>query len=79
MGAHAASAEREDAEGFIAWLEKLRADIGIPATLGPLGVSAADLDRLVDTAVGDACHPSNPRPVSRADFVTLFRAAIGAS
>lgn len=77
--AHAASAEREDAEGFIAWLEKLRADIGIPATLGPLGVSAADLDRLVDTAVGDACHPSNPRPVSRADFVTLFRAAIGAS
>jgi alcohol dehydrogenase class IV len=77
--AHAASAERKDAEGFIAWLEKLRADIGIPATLGPLGVGAADLDRLVDTAVGDACHPSNPRPVSRADFVTLFRAAIGAS
>jgi alcohol dehydrogenase class IV len=77
--AHAASAERKDAEGFIAWLEKLRADIGIPATLGPLGVGAADLDRLVDTAVGDACHPSNPRPVSRADFVTLFRSAIGAS
>ncbi len=77
--AHAASAEQRSAEGFIAWLEKLRAEIGIPATLAPLGVGAADLDRLVETAVGDACHPSNPRPVSRADFVTLFRAALGAS
>jgi alcohol dehydrogenase class IV len=76
--AHAASAERPDADGFIAWLERLRSDIGIPATLSVLGVVPGDLEKLVEIAVVDACHPSNPRPVSRGDFVALFRDAIGA-
>jgi alcohol dehydrogenase class IV len=75
--AHAASAERRDAEGFILWLERLRAAIGIPATLSAVGVRAEHLPRLVDTALGDACHPSNPRPVARADFDALFGSALG--
>jgi alcohol dehydrogenase class IV len=75
--ARAASAERPDADGFISWLERLRADIGIPASLSSLGVGPQHVERLVSVAVGDACHPSNPRSVSRADFTALFKAAIG--
>lgn len=74
--ARAASAEQPDADGFIAWLERLRMNIGIPASLSELGVGPEHLDRLVDIGVGDACHPSNPRAVSRADFKALFDAAI---
>jgi alcohol dehydrogenase class IV len=77
--AHAASAERRDADGFIAWLERLRAEIGIPETLSAVGVSSEHLPKLVDIASGDACHPSNPRTVSRADFEKLFGSALGAA
>jgi alcohol dehydrogenase class IV len=77
--AHAASAERRDAEGFIAWLERLRAEIGIPDTLSAVGVRSEHLPKLVDIASGDACHPSNPRPVGRTDFEKLFGSALGAA
>lgn len=77
--ARAVSAERADADGFVAWLEQLRAAIGVPATLAAAGVTPEHLPRLTEVAVGDACHPSNPRPVSRADFEGLFTAALGAA
>ena len=77
--AHAASAERRDADGFIAWLERLRAEIGIPETLSAVGVRSEHLPKLVDIASGDACHPSNPRAVGRADFEKLFGSALGAA
>jgi alcohol dehydrogenase class IV len=75
----AASADRSDADGFIDWLERLRAEIGIPSTLSAVGVRREHLPRLIDVAVGDACHPSNPRPVGRADFSALFGSALGAA
>jgi alcohol dehydrogenase class IV len=70
-------AEREDARGFVAWLEKLKESVGIPKTLRELGVRDDQLERLVSIAVADGCHANNPRPVAEADFVNLFRAALG--
>jgi len=70
-------AKNATAEGFIAWLEELRSRIGIPSTLGSVGVSEEHLERLVAVAVADACHPNNPRPVTEADFRVLFREALG--
>jgi alcohol dehydrogenase class IV len=70
-------AEREDAQGFITWLEALKASVGIPKTLRELGVGDEHLERLVSIAVADGCHANNPRPVAEADFVKLFRAALG--
>jgi len=75
--ARAVGAERPDARGFIAWLEKLRRAIGIPHTLREAGVRDEHLPRLVAIAVGDACHPYNPCPVTEADFQALFRRALG--
>ncbi len=74
--AQAAGLEVADAAHFIAWLEALNARLGIPASLSAAGVEASHLEALVEIAVNDVCHPSNPRPVSREDFVALFQAAL---
>ncbi|HEX6271446.1 MAG TPA: iron-containing alcohol dehydrogenase, partial [Polyangiaceae bacterium] len=75
--ARAVRADREDAQGFIAWLEALKASIGVPKSLRELGVKDEHLESLVEVAVADGCHANNPRPVTKADFVKLFRAALG--
>jgi len=74
--AHAVGAEAESAEGFIAWLDQLKVDIGIPRTLADVGVKREHLDRLVGIAVADVCHPNNPKPVVEADFRRLFERAL---
>lgn len=69
-------AARSSAEGFIEWLVELRKAIGIPSSLREVGVDPAQLERLVLVAADDACHPNNPRPVSKEDLVGLFRASL---
>lgn len=59
-------------DGFINWLTALKASIGIPATLAEAGVGQEQLPALVAVAMADGCHPSNPKPVSAADFEHLF-------
>ena len=61
-----------DPGGFLKWLVDLKAQVGIPRTLQDAGVDRAHMDRLVDIAVHDACHPNNPRPVTEPDFRRLF-------
>ena len=64
------------AEDFIAWLAALKSRIGIPATLA--GKVARDqLPKLVEIAVADTCHQTNPRPVSKGDFERIFAGAMG--
>jgi hypothetical protein len=64
------------ADAFIEWYESLAAEVGIPATLGEVGVKPEHLDDLVRYAVVDVCHQCNPRPVSEEDFRELFGGAI---
>ena len=64
------------AQSFVEWLAALKARIGIPAKLGGKGVTAAHIPKLVEVAVKDTCHQTNPRPVSAADFERLFQAAL---
>lgn len=61
---------------FVAWLTRLKAELGIPAKLSELGVNAGHLPRLVDIALKDICHQTNPRPCARQDFEQLFAAAL---
>jgi alcohol dehydrogenase class IV len=62
------------AAGFLKWLASLRKEVGIPAGLKAAGVK--DTAKLLDVAVADPCHPSNPRPVTRADFEKLYARAM---
>ena len=68
------------AAAFVDWLTRMKADLGIPATLGALAgkrpVTRADVPALVDVAINDTCHRTNPRPCTRADFEALFAAAL---
>lgn len=61
---------------FIAWLTRLKAEIGIPPRLGPVGAKAEHVPRLVECALADTCHQTNPRPCTRADFEALFTATL---
>ena len=72
--------EHDAAAAFIAWLARMKADLGIPATLSALvakrAVTRADVPALVEVAIHDTCHRTNPRPCTREDFERIFAAAI---
>jgi alcohol dehydrogenase class IV len=75
--AAAAGIGRANADGFLQWLEELRAEIGIPATLAEAKVGREHLGRLVEIAVADGCHQNNPKPVTERDFREIFSQALG--
>jgi alcohol dehydrogenase class IV len=66
----------ESAAAFVAWLTDLKREIGIPAKLGEVKVTARHVSSLVEVAVEDICHRTNPRPCSRNDFAHLFQEAL---
>jgi alcohol dehydrogenase class IV len=66
----------DDAADFVEWLGDLKHRIGIPARLGERGVARTQLPRLVEVALGDTCHRTNPRPCTAADFERIFTAAL---
>jgi alcohol dehydrogenase class IV len=68
-----------NAEHFLAWLTWLKADIGIPATLDAVGMKPEHLEPLVEVALLDTCHKTNPRSCTRADFRKLFTRALNQS
>jgi alcohol dehydrogenase class IV len=61
---------------FVPWLRSLKHRIGIQGGLAKHGVRPDQLPRLVDIAVKDICHQTNPRPCTAGDFERLFRAAM---
>ena len=61
---------------FVPWLQQLKASVGITGGLAAHGVKPQDLPRLVEIAVVDSCHQTNPRSCSAADFELLFKHAM---
>ncbi|MGH7272118.1 MAG: iron-containing alcohol dehydrogenase [Polyangiaceae bacterium] len=64
------------ARSCAAALRALRERVGLPAGLRSEGVSEADIPLLSEKAIEDACHKSNPRPVTRDDLGALYRASL---
>jgi alcohol dehydrogenase class IV len=64
------------ADGFLRWLRDLKRTIGIAANLSAVGVQRDAIPRLVEIAVADICHRTNPQPVTARDFERLFAAAL---
>jgi alcohol dehydrogenase class IV len=68
------------ANAFVDWLTGLKSDLRIPARLGALtakrAVTKSDIPALVEVAVNDTCHLTNPRKCTRADFERIFAEAI---
>ena len=63
-------------EEFIGWLGKVKRDVGIPAKLGEQGVGASHVAALVEVAIKDTCHRTNPRPCTAEDFRRIFEGAL---
>ena len=68
------------AAAFVDWLTALKADLAIPANLSAhrtgRPVTRADVPALVEVAINDTCHRTNPRPCTRADFERIFDEAM---
>jgi alcohol dehydrogenase class IV len=68
------------AQAFIDWLTALKRDLEIPPTLSVYqakrAVTRADIPALVEVAINDICHHTNPRPCTREDFERIFAEAI---
>jgi alcohol dehydrogenase class IV len=62
--------------GFVRWLGHLKQQVGITGTLSSHGVREDQIPRLVEVALADVCHQTNPRPVTAPDFERLFAAAL---
>ncbi|MFC5995409.1 iron-containing alcohol dehydrogenase [Pseudonocardia hispaniensis] len=77
MGLPASRSRPLDAVAAVA--DQVRAlgdEVGVPKGLAMLGVTAADIPRLAQLTLGDACITTNPRPASVDDVAELFEAAL---
>ncbi len=57
-------------------IEKLNANIGLPAGLAEMGLSEDLIDDMVPHAVNDMATMTNPKPVSAEDYAELYRIAM---
>ncbi|MGZ5034739.1 MAG: iron-containing alcohol dehydrogenase [Usitatibacter sp.] len=65
----------ETAASFVEWLAALKARIHIPANLKGKATKE-HLARLVEVAINDICHQTNPKPCTAADFERIFSQAL---
>lgn len=57
-------------------IRSLRERVGLPTGLAAEGVTKADIPKLADKALEDACHRCNPRPCTRDDLVKLYELSL---
>jgi alcohol dehydrogenase class IV len=74
--AHALGLESHSGEAVVDHLFSLNDQIGIPRKLSSQGVKAEHLEQLADLAFADFCHPNNPKPVTREDFLQMYQLAL---
>ena len=67
--------EPED-DAFIGATEALLRRIGISGGLRAHGINDGALEMLAAAAFADSCHRTNPVPVTQADLLELYRAAL---
>ncbi len=64
--------KRQSYDGFFDWILELRATIGIPPTLGGLGVREEHAKAFAPQALADPSTGGNPLPMTLADFERLY-------
>jgi alcohol dehydrogenase class IV len=68
---------RTAADRAIEAVRRLATDVGIPSTLGELGVDAAAIPELARIAMTAIDAPTNPRHFTEEDVVMLYRRSFG--
>ncbi len=57
-------------------LRKLNARLGLPSGLKAMGVEPALFDRIIDGAMKDHCHKTNPRVATEAEYREIIEASM---
>jgi len=60
----------------IPYLFELNNELGLPTRLRDIGVEESHIETLSQLAIEDFCHPSNPKPLAKADFESIYRKAL---
>lgn len=74
--AEAMNIKVRDGSSVVKALFDLNSSIHIPHKLSEIGVKQEHLETLADLAFADFCHPNNPKPVTREDFLSIYRKAL---
>ena len=70
------SASRGGFRGFLDFILRFRRDLGIPHTLDRIGVDDGRLEEMAEMAAVDPTAGGNPRHLSPADALDLYRRAL---
>jgi alcohol dehydrogenase class IV len=62
-------------DGFVDWILELRAEVGIPHTLGEMGIGDDRFEEMAEMAAVDPTAGSNPVTVTSAELFALYRLA----
>jgi len=65
--------DEQAADAAVEAVRALSIRVGIPQTLGEIGIKASDIPALAQQAITDVCTPGNPRDVTEAQIVELYR------
>ncbi|MBQ0023797.1 MAG: lactaldehyde reductase [Prevotellaceae bacterium] len=63
----------EAAQAAVDAVKALSIRVGIPQTLGELGIKEENIPALAAQAIADVCTPGNPRDVTEAEIVELYK------
>ncbi|MBU3738150.1 MAG: iron-containing alcohol dehydrogenase [Rhodoferax sp.] len=66
----------DSASDIPAALHDMNARLGLPAGLGALGVQATQFDRVIQGALADHCHKTNPRLAEPDDYRHMLQACL---
>jgi len=66
----------ENGDAVAEAIREMNARLGLPSGLAELGVTGAMVERIVDGAMADHCHKTNPRIATRDDYVAMIEASM---
>jgi len=70
-------ATRDDSgEAVAEAIRDMNARLGLPSGLAALGVTSALYEKIVDGAMADHCHKTNPRLATRDDYIAMLEASM---
>lgn len=57
-------------------IREMNARLGLPSGLAAMGVERSAFDKIIQGALADHCHKTNPREASREDYVEMLEASL---
>jgi alcohol dehydrogenase class IV len=63
-------------EGLIQWVVDLNKKLNIPTHLSSQNVNSSHIEKLADLAFKDPCWPSNEKPVTKNDFLEIYKKSL---